>query len=899
MSAKTRGVPSTRPIHPCLLSVFDGNFGAEYAVWAYITTSRNRQLPNLVTAQSNTLRIYSVNEQSGKLELDHSFPNLSGSICYLESLPSVDDDADSLLIGFAGHPRLAVCSVQPPPPLTSNSKILLTSSLLDLTQACMDASLGSVTPLEQDLIATLLKRRDEATLAVVLGGGVAVAAITLERNECSWRASTSDDPYMLNLANLAPPDKQLSTSSMNANVSAYTQKIAHRFGDILSCCFLPGYNEPTLLLLHAPSRTWSGRLIGGSQSCYVTAISVTVTHQCAAVLWSVNVSVDALSVQPTGVDGCLVVSANSIMHVTNGGRISSALALNGWGGVTYTSEINPNPWPLPRLAIALDGAKVSMIDKDLGFVVLRCGEVYLLQRVDTLWSLLPAGETIGGLGQVASLLVLPIAGDKLAILKANNKTNTSIGLLFTGSRLGDSSLLGYTLESGVILQDVVKLPDAAKDSSKVESSLVKSEHLSSGGPSCEERGEYEIILQEEEEALYAISDTSIATTDDKLKGPDIVPPSCDEEEDGSKSEVMVKKDTRHKRAKLLRVTALRSITALDSITAVGPLGPGCEGPIAACNRHIESITDPQLSSGTAKILPCGHGSSGGLALITAPGRDNRSILVEEDCLNIQSMFCMPGLILLGMNFNNNGEAGVNILELKQRPKESNFTLAQVDVSTFVEDEEFNADESFQKGTLLAASELASARHICVLLRNWTGDNSYKLMILRRNDKSLKTTAQLLLSTGFPSELLQVSPFIHNESSTVFGCVWSLGCAVVYKLQADAEIQEFIIEGRASLVEAEDDDEELFYQCNRITAIDLFRAPGNLFQQPTVSSQRSRNAGGNLSSEVVDDEDQALYSRETGTSPQVLNSNNSSIADADSGAESVTQETYIAIARQNR
>merc|ERR1740124_27915 len=181
MASKTRGVPSSRPIHPCLLSVFNGNFGAEYAVWAYITTCRKTQLPNLIVAQANTLRIYDVSGETGKLELNQSFPNLSGSVCYLESLPAEGNDADSLLIGFAGHPRLAVCSLQAAPPLTANSKILLATSLVDLTQACMDSSLGSVTPLEQDLIATLLKRQDEATLAVVLGGGVAVAAITLNR----------------------------------------------------------------------------------------------------------------------------------------------------------------------------------------------------------------------------------------------------------------------------------------------------------------------------------------------------------------------------------------------------------------------------------------------------------------------------------------------------------------------------------------------------------------------------------------------------------------------------------------------------------------------------------------------------------------------------------------------
>ena len=46
---------------------------------------------------------------------------------------------------------------------------------------------------------------------------------------------------------------------------------------------------------------------------------------------------------------------------------------------------------------------------------------------------------------------------------------------------------------------------------------------------------------------------------------------------------------------------------------------------------------------TAKIMPCSHGSSGGLALVC----DDRSILVE-DCLNVESVFCIDGLVLMSM-----------------------------------------------------------------------------------------------------------------------------------------------------------------------------------------------------------------------------------------------------------
>ena len=74
-------LPSSRPIHPCLLSVFDGNYGAEYSTWAHISTDENK-LPNLVTAQGSSLRIYEIDEESGKLFLIDSFTNLAGNICW-------------------------------------------------------------------------------------------------------------------------------------------------------------------------------------------------------------------------------------------------------------------------------------------------------------------------------------------------------------------------------------------------------------------------------------------------------------------------------------------------------------------------------------------------------------------------------------------------------------------------------------------------------------------------------------------------------------------------------------------------------------------------------------------------------------------------------------------------
>ena len=216
-----KALPSARPVHPCLLSVFNSTQGAEYSTWAHITTSKT-ELPNLVTAQASTLCIYTLSAETAKLELTETFSHLAGTIVFLEALKS-PSGPDSLLIGFAGHPRLAVCSLQAPASnvMAARPHLLLATSLLDLTPALVDACVGSVTPLDQDLIATLLDRGDgpDKTVALILGGGVAVAAVALHFAANAWHAS---EPFLMPLATLALPLTDHKSAAAAATSSAAT-----------------------------------------------------------------------------------------------------------------------------------------------------------------------------------------------------------------------------------------------------------------------------------------------------------------------------------------------------------------------------------------------------------------------------------------------------------------------------------------------------------------------------------------------------------------------------------------------------------------------------------------------------------------------------------------------------
>lgn len=893
----SRSVPASRPVHPCLLSVFDGNTGAEFSTWAHITTKKD-ELPNLVTAQGSTLRIYTIDDASGKLALTYSFTDLAGSVCYLNSLHVRDDSiSDSLLIGFAGHPRVAVVSVTAPSSLSAQPIILEATSLIDLTQALIEHSLGSITPLEQDLTATMeQKSSNTATLTVILGGGVAAASIALYfvrgRNGSGWSAS---EPYMLPLATF---QRDSATES-----AASSTVVSHGLGDITSGCFLSGYSEPTLVLLHSNKeygRGCSGRLgrpegEGGTQyGMVVTAISLTVIHKRCAVLWSVEVPADALSLHSVGEKGVLVMSCNTILEISNAGRISPVLSVNGWVQSTCPSslleKLQPNPWPLPKLAIQLDGARLSFISEHVALLCLRQGQLYLLQQIGDTWSLMALGTDLASIGQISSLLTLPIANvpktvvSKLTSMDSYQKEVSedllSMGLIFAGSRLGDSTLLGYTLEDNVTFTDKVKQEDGFGKKQKVEQD---DDVVNAAMPHAVD--EREMILQREEEALYA------PTEDDE--GPDVIPASSDEEMEEpiqifSSAIVATKKRSRRRLAKL---TVVRSVTTMDVITAPGPIGPGCEGPLSKTFPAQSESINPNLPvplGATVRIFPCGYGSSGGLSFVTVPGRDDRFILAEADCLNVQCIFSLPshGLLLLGMKGSGIG-GGVSVLRVhnpdssvktEEGGPNEGLELAEVDIEEWCTEKKKTRSKKnefvlesplsiFQANTLLGAADLGEGGFVVLVKGNDDSEPRYSVVVFQETDEILRTVHDYSILDNVDlglGSMLSVTPMVSHEQSgakvVTFGCTWSSGNVTVTTVGASGTFETQTVECTTAAHMIEPDHEvenDQFYESDHIHAVDVFCAPADTFTCETATADV-------LVSEDVDyDDDAELYEEVSG------------------------------------
>ncbi len=908
--------PNSRPIHPSVVTVFEGKTGVEYSTWARVTNhslERDEEggVLDLVTANASSLCIYRVDGSTGKLLLVHTY-NLAGNVCFLETLKVNDYEeegetqqsskrrcADALLVGFCGHPRLAIVHVQ--------QDLLLATTLLDLTPVLTEYSHGAITPLEQDLVATLFQREKDsphhhqATVSIVLGGGISLVCLELKYNRSvgGWRAT--EEPYILPLSKLSQTiDKktilgQTNNSSSNSNsnntnqssrnnqnqnnrgdATLLAQSICTGFGDILSTAFLPGYLEPTMVVLHSnPSvgHTCTGRLgrdtetsNGGTRySLVLTAITVTVCHQRSALLWSTEVPADALYVYTCASSSaaCLVHCTNSLVWVSNTGQIQQCLAVNGWVASTlstaYNGIVQANKWPFPKLSLQLDGAQFTPINPTTWFVVLRRGQVYLLQRNDGGdWSLMSLYQTVGAVGEVSKVTAClmgkysTISFGKDGLFKAEGKVLEQkhiLGLLFVASRLGDSSLLGYALgESAVV--------DALQSEPGLENDKVDTKRENSIIPTKEEavkidEGDYERILQQEEDALYGGT-----TSSEMLESPDVVPPSDDDDEDD-------KSLLRTKRARFSSLLVVRSLRVLDSLTSLGPLGPACMGPLAPSPEVVIDPTGANTAppaATTGQIFPCGYGSSGGLALFSVPGRDDRTILAEADCVNAKALFSLPhrGLVIMSMSPQ---DGGTKVFQLEgEEDATPKRALIEVDLETWCPNEDTR--DFFIACHLLACVDLTEDSFLVLVASpDDENSNSYFVILLKQKGSTVQMRAANQLDIPRDESITAAKTARDPESNRVFlAYTLSKSGPTVAVIDSDGSVETKHSFSTTDAMEVDDEmtEEERFYADRKIVSVDIFKAPKSFFSSKAADVNDSHKGPEDALPVILDEDDKDLY-----------------------------------------
>jgi hypothetical protein len=297
-----------------------------------------------------------------------------------------------------------------------------------------------------------------------------------------------------------------------------------------------------------------------------------------------------------------------------------------------------------------------------------------------------------------------------------------------------------------------------------------------------------------------------------------------------------------------------SIRALDSLTGLGPLGGGCYGPVATCPSLTggDNATDAssicaseaQLeaamifsnafsSAARHYIMPCGFGESGGLAVLTTPGRDNvgGSILSESDMCNMAGpIFGLPrsNLVLMGKADGVGSIALRGVLRAEEECVEINVEqFEELDISPSLSMEEdggatpsfVNAADVLGHMTMLAAAEFCSSSYsfsvFFVRTPRLECTNPYAVVIMSNCDENKESTGDLGLTVDFvhridvddPSDsffdkdnprghLSSITPMVckvsvdgSNILSVTFGCAWASGNASVFNIALISQAAE--------------------------------------------------------------------------------------------------------------
>eukprot|EP00978_Attheya_sp_CCMP212_P000530 scaffold1050_cov51-Attheya_sp.AAC.2 len=916
-----------------------------------------------------------------RLVLVSSYDDLAGSICSLSTIPSNSkSNNDGNNTSSMAHSWGSVT------PLEQDVMVAVSSSNSNISSSSSNHNSTTVAAILGGGVAV-------ATFSVVLTGDhswmQASEPYIVPLSSLSQHLST---PTSGSTAS--------STTARGKAAGGAASLFSHGFGEILACAFWEGTTEPTLAVLHTlpGGASWPGRYGGVRRPISLTTISISLQAQRSVVLGQTpNLPDDSFQLHPCGggssrngngngnSSGMLVVAVNSIHYVTrsNTQRITTSLAVNGWAPATFVSptNINPNsktsgnssssstcrgnPHPLPKLSIQLNGSQWTFLMPRIALVASTTGKLYTFEvhslssssslsspssssstTTKVALSLAPLGRHVGAVGEIASLAALPLASSPSFLTsKDDDDTNKTTekrmtllaGLVFAGSRMGDSTLLAYVMKEGVPLLSPLSLKrkhitkgDEDKDDNdenqdKQDARIVKTKHESSsiqGGTSAKSDPDAALSTNDESPSSSIPEDTIHATVvesfsptsevaaqtrdayetklqqeEEELYGPNVVPPSSDDDTDASANESpeWLVGGPRDNRAVLDKMSMVVELEALDSLTTLGPLGPGCDGPIVSSSSSSIANKSSSLIGVRERIFPCGYGSSGGLAIVSCPGRDVESIVAEADCLNMHNIFALRGNSKNGNNNSSNnrillGKEGGGMLLLGVASSTddnadngiTNTELTEIDLDAYCgnpnetmmedddEDPSFgNPKDVLTKMTLLGASELFDGKYLVLLVQQPQNQKQTAIVILTEEENDNDNDNRLYVKFVHPfiasetdASLLSATPMLlhqtNDDSSTLsttalsYACTWSNGHGTVVSISPPPSLEESddeewnVVEyifgstkGETSPDgEEELDEEELYYKSDKIVSMDVFQYSGKLFSKP----QDTNNSG---------------------------------------------------------
>lgn len=216
--------------------------------------------------------------------------------------------------------------------------------------------------------------------------------------------------------------------------------------NVIDMAFLPGFNEPTLAILYAPEPSWTGRLENVNHNCLVSLVTLasgsTNNSETTAVVIATSPALpySCLAVHPCPPDlgGTLIVTANGILHLEQGGKVVG-VASNGWFSKDWSGSgaLNKNDTTVRE---ELEGARLVFIANNKAIVFCKSGSTLEL--------------TLQTSGRSVSSMKLQKVGRGVAAscverIRGSKGRFGENGYVFVGSEVGESSLIRWEIGSGV------------------------------------------------------------------------------------------------------------------------------------------------------------------------------------------------------------------------------------------------------------------------------------------------------------------------------------------------------------------------------------------------------------------------------------------------------------------
>ena len=420
-----------------------------------------------------------------------------------------------------------------------------------------------------------------------------------------------------------------------------------------------------------------------------------------------------------------------------------------------------------------------------------------------------------------------------------------------------------------------------------------------------EENSKEIVLRREEEELYAGCPSVVSRSDDddgnndsnNFREQNIIGDNGDSDYGDNAAIVGMLSPCSQEgppRPRLSSLSVFLPLIALDVLPCLGPLGPSCPGPLPLLplpsddsndddyDDVVDGAQDGGGGGGTARIFPCGYGSSGGLAVVSCPGLGRETEVSHVECSNVTSSICAGRWTFLNVDKRcvplhwEEGDflevdplswvVGTNMGDKSKSPFSCAADVFALGVNLRLAEEVATTTNLEEDGDRTTGTFLVLLVSISITEDGNSGVGMgclrHHVVVLEDRYNDVETGDGLVLIHTESVELVKKGNFMETivsacsvsggetsvsvSSSICIVCVWSKGDATVHRViqrpEGKWDASKVILEGNdISVVEpmvAVDHADDIggYYDSDRIVAVDAFLAPVDLFVRSDTMTQ---------------------------------------------------------------